>query len=334
MLEKRRILALCCAAHFAVDFACALLLLGGLSEGAGRPFWLLLYNFCAFALQMPLGLAADRYGLPIRLAAAGCLLTGAAYLFRPVPVLAVLAAGTGNALFHVGAGTHLLHMEKKRCGPLGLFVSPGALGLYLGALPALCRPGVLILTPLLLFGGGLIFWRAQKKEPLAALSFFPVLSAGGRFSAVCLFLAVCLRSLLSLSLPLPWKRGELWGLCLTLFTVLGKALGGFLADRFGPRRISFLALAFCLPLLFFCGLPLPGLLAVGLINMTMPITLWALAQLLPGAKGFAFGILTFALFLGFLPGYLHIGPALSPAGAAAGAAVFLLLLQAALRKGR
>ena len=62
--------------------------------------------------------------------------------------------------------------------------------------------------------------------------------------------------------------------------------------------------------------------------------LWALAQLLPGAKGFAFGILTFALFLGCLPGYLHIGPALSPAGAAAGAAVFLLLLQAALRKGR
>ena len=47
---------------------------------------------------------------------------------------------------------------------------------------------------------------------------------------------------------------------------------------------------------------LPGLLAVGLINMTMPITLWAAARLLP--PGLAFGTLTFALFLGFLPVWL------------------------------
>ena len=35
--------------------------------------------------------------------------------------------------------------------------------------------------------------------------------------------------------------------------------------------------------------------------MTMPITLWAAARLMPGGKGFAFGLLTFALFLGYIP---------------------------------
>lgn len=38
--------------------------------------------------------------------------------------------------------------------------------------------------------------------------------------------------------------------------------------------------------------------------MTMPVTLWAVARILPGAKGFSFGLLTFALFLGFCPSYL------------------------------
>lgn len=49
------------AAHFAVDFSCALLLLGRIRPGPGDALLcLLLYNFCAFALQMPVGLLADR----------------------------------------------------------------------------------------------------------------------------------------------------------------------------------------------------------------------------------------------------------------------------------
>ena len=38
-----------------------------------------------------------------------------------------------------------------------------------------------------------------------------------------------------------------------------------------------------------------------LFNMTMPVTLHRAAMLLPGHRGFAFGLLTFGLFLGFLP---------------------------------
>jgi len=36
----------------------------------------------------------------------------------------------------------------------------------------------------------------------------------------------------------------------------------------------------------------------------MPVTLWFITKCIPDAKGFSFGLLTFALFLGFLPVYL------------------------------
>jgi carbon starvation protein CstA len=38
--------------------------------------------------------------------------------------------------------------------------------------------------------------------------------------------------------------------------------------------------------------------------MTMPITLWAMARVFRGAKGFAFGLLCFGLFIGTLPAFL------------------------------
>ena len=54
------------------------------------------------------------------------------------------------------------------------------------------------------------------------------------------------------------------------------------------------------------GCPIAGILAVFFWNMTMPLTLWAMAGVLSGARGFSFGLLTFALFLGFCPSYLNI----------------------------
>ena len=74
------------------------------------------------------------------------------------------------------------------------------------------------------------------------------------------------------------------------------------------------------------GAPLPGLLAVFLFNMTMPMTLWAAAQLLPGAKGFGFGLLTFALFVGYLPVYLGWPAVFGNVWACAAAAALSLAL--------
>jgi len=98
--------------------------------------------------------------------------------------------------------------------------------------------------------------------------------------------------------------------------VLGKTAGGFLADHVGLFRAAASSLVLAAAAFFFSRSPVPGVCALFLFNMTMPITLFALSQRMPGCKGFSFGILTFALFLGFLPTYYgaetigHVGMAL------------------------
>lgn len=105
-------------------------------------------------------------------------------------------------------------------------------------------------------------------------------------------------------------------------------------DRFGAERASVASLGLAAALYLASALPLPGVLAVFLFNMTMPVTLWAAARAVPGAKGFTFGLLTFALFLGFLPSWLGWPSLLrGPASYAVMAAVSLLLLWLPLRKG-
>jgi FSR family fosmidomycin resistance protein-like MFS transporter len=102
-----------------------------------------------------------------------------------------------------------------------------------------------------------------------------------------------------------WRIG-FWGYILLGAVVLGKALGGFAADRFGTIKTSALSLIAAAVLFVFGQIPFAGAAAVLLFNMTMPITLWTMAKIFPGAKGFAFGLLTFGLFIGFLPVYLGV----------------------------
>ncbi|MDR1204719.1 MAG: hypothetical protein LBL26_04455, partial [Peptococcaceae bacterium] len=119
------------AAHFLVDFACAFLMF---RAAAGTPDWylcVLLYNFCAFATQMPLGVLADQWDRNSLFAAIGCVLVGAAFGLRYFPVAAAVTLGVGNGMFHVGAGVDVLNISEEKSGALGVFVSPGAFGIYL-----------------------------------------------------------------------------------------------------------------------------------------------------------------------------------------------------------
>ena len=327
--------ALYSLAHLWVDLSCALLLFGPLSGAPSFALYLLLYNFCAFALQMPLGLAADRLSRGGGLAAAGCCLTALAYC-SPLPLMAPLTAGMGNALFHLGGGMDVLRAGGERGAALGVFVSPGALGLYLGALWARGGSALLWTAPAgLLVLAGAIWLLRRSAAPSRAGGRRP-LPAGGYGVVLPLFLVVVLRSYLGMNQSFAWRGQGRWALWLTLALALGKAAGGFAMDRLGPRRASAVSLVLAGGLYLASALPLPGTLAVFLFNMTMPMTLWAVARVLP--EGFAFGLLTFGLFLGFLPSYLGWPSLLAgPASYAAGALVSLLLLApplAALGRGR
>ena len=304
-MTRTPLLALYSLAHFWVDLSCAFLAFRFLSAAPEFTLCLLLYNFCAFALQMPLGLWADSLDRNGMLAAAGCGLTAAAFLL-PASLVAAVVAGVGNALFHLGGGIDVLNASGEKAAALGIFVSPGAVGLYVGTLWGGGAAVSALLPPagLLALGGGILLLCRRTFGSLRSGN-APVEAepAGGSWlPLVPLFLVVVLRSWMGLGQSFPWKAA--WGLPLVLALALGKAVGGFLMDAVGPRRAAGWSLGLAAALYLLSGAPLPGLLAVFLFNMTMPMTLWAAAQLLPGAKGFGFGLLTFALFVGYLPVYL------------------------------
>ena len=333
-MARKPLLALYSLTHFWVDLSCAFLAFRFLSGSADFLLCLLLYNFCAFALQMPLGLWADGLDRNGVVAAAGCGLTAAAFLV-PVPLASAVTAGVGNALFHLGGGIDVLNTSGKRAAALGVFVSPGAVGLYVGtfwgggtAISALLPP-----AGLLILGGGILLLCRRTMGSLrsgnAPVETEPV--GGSWLPLIPLFLVVVLRSWMGLGQSFSWKAE--WSLSLVAALALGKAAGGFLMDAVGPRRAAGWSLGLAAVLYLFSGDPIPGIFAVFLFNMTMPMTLWAAAKILPGAKGFGFGLLTFALFLGYLPVYLGWPSVFAwPWTCAAAAALSLALLWRPLGK--
>ena len=308
-------------AHFAVDFGCAFAMF---SACRNTPICYLLYNFCAFAMQMPMGLLADMLNRNRIFSLLGAALVGLVCCLPSFGWIGAIILGLGNGLFHIGGGLDVLNLSRNRAAPLGVFVSPGAFGIYLGTILGGAGLSPLPILAVLLAScvGILLFCRSADLPDNGSLELPDrrVLPC-----AVLLFLVVVLRSYGGMTAAFPWKTG-FWSLAAVSAVVFGKTLGGFLSDRFGLFPSAAISLILCAVLFCLSGSAVPGLLALLLFNMTMPMTLFALARSMPGTKGFSFGLLTFALFLGFLPVYLGAGTIAGPGMALVAVASALFLL--------
>lgn len=289
--------------HAAVDAACAATLFSLVAPAGAQSLFLfiLTYDVLAFSLQPVLGLWVDTRLPPVRATLLGIALVGASTLLLPIPLLAALTAGVGNALFHVGGGAVSLNLDPGRAAMPGLYVAPGAFGLMLGTL--LGRGGDFPAWAwlLLLAACAIAIWKVPRGERAAVR---PLPASPRWFEAILLLLllSIAIRSLVGMSLVLPWKSDPGLLLLLTLAVVLGKALGGLLGDRFGWAAVGVSGLLLSTPLLAFSArIPALAMLGVFLFNLSMPITLTCLAGMLPGKSGFAFGLSALALILGALP---------------------------------
>lgn len=322
--------------HLLVDGVCAYAMYGNYLQQEQGYIYVLLYNFCAFALQMPFGAALDLIDrkrgkwFPLATVCAGVILTLAGALTHPVVL------GIGNALFHIGGGVGTIYEDEEKGWlgrGLGVFVAPGALGLYLGMQLArggagpvwLWTVGALMLLICAGTAWGYRTYASQARNQGEGVRSGTVRNLersgirtgtvreldGARSEAVCLLaagvlLVVILRSYIGMAVTFPWKTTALAAFISTLAIVCGKVAGGFMAARFGISRTVILSLtAAAVSFLFSRFMPM-GILALFLFNMTMPVTLYLLIRRLPLFPGFSFGFLTFGLFLGFLPTYMQL----------------------------
>ena len=347
--------------HLLVDGICAFAMFAIFLPQREGMLFLILYNFCAFALQMPFGVILDmlqirleqraHFDIKLQLDQADampenknwlatkdfftienkkqmlCLITVAVGLLFTIlgTVTHPVILGIGNALFHIGGGVGTIHEDtaKNWNGKgLGVFVAPGALGLYLGTIAGKngIRNSLLwIMCALLagLFVALLYLWNrsinGNKDKQIKGYELLPKQMQLKEMQlkqtlclAVCCVLVVILRSYIGMAVVFPWKTTALSGLLAVLAIVLGKMAGGIIGAKYGFWKTTIISLLFAAICYIGSAWMLMGIAALLLFNMTMPITLYLLVSKLPQLSGFCFGLLTFALFLGFLPEYFGL----------------------------
>ena len=311
--------ALC---HFVVDFACVSSMLCAVSRVLGESgqgsmevvaLSILLYDIVAFTLQLPIGIALDQLDKNSHAALLSYALVGAGVILSLVPIAllewpAILLLAIGNALFHSAGGLSVLNISQKHAGPSGIFIATGAIGVFLGTQSAqMGRFQIAFSLLVLLFLCALITLVVQKVNKkywnVHNVSFdIPRLSSNTLLAIALLSLVVALRSYVGMVMAFPWKSEMLLLVLSILGVFAGKALGGVVADRIGFRTTAIFSLIAAATLFVpSWEIPVMGLLGVFFFNFTMSITLASLANILPNAKGTAFGLASFSLAVGALP---------------------------------
>ena len=311
--------ALC---HFVVDFACVSSMLCAVSRVLGDSgqgsmevvaLSILLYDIVAFTLQLPIGIALDQLDKNSYAALLSYALVGAGVILSLVPIAllewpAILLLAIGNALFHSAGGLSVLNISQKHAGPSGIFIATGAIGVFLGTQSAqMERLQIAFSLLVLLFLCALITLVVQKVNKkywnVHNASFdIPRLSSNTLLAIALLSLVVALRSYVGMVMAFPWKSEMLLLVLSILGVFAGKALGGVVADRIGFRTTAIFSLIVAATLFVpSWEMPVMGLLGVFFFNFTMSITLASLANILPNAKGTAFGLASFSLAVGALP---------------------------------
>jgi len=289
-------------AHLVADAACSFLLLGVLELNNHVVISMILYNAAAFVLQAPFGFIIDKALSPKLAAIFGLVFIAVSFLFWDNIFVALSISGIGNALYHVGGGSLILSLKAREATFSGIYVAPGGIGLALGSYLAISQLRInIMLFPLALIILGLIlcfietpkFDRTDEGKRTLDYRFLII---------ILIMIPIAIRSLIGLSIEFPWKGNQYLFALLIGAIALGKAFGGILADRYGLMKVGVGGLFVSIPLLaFFPSIPLFGILGAFVFNFTMPVTLIAMRNTIPGNKGLSFGLTTVAIFIGSLP---------------------------------
>jgi len=307
--------------HPLVDFCSVTVLVTG---GVTVDRWLA-YNALAFALQMPLGFALDVWGRgrdearPSRAwlgrlgFAAGCAFAAGgavAVAFGCAGWWPLALACVGNTLFHLTAGASVLETSSGRSGPIGLFISTGALGLMAGQMVANGGRVWLVLPVAVALVAGAAWqtvkWNALKDETS------PLHQGVGCGADGVLALPWIVAGLFALVVWRSWAgllaggmssgAGIAFALAGAIVTWAGKVAGGYLADWRGRGRVVAVSLVGSALLCFVCSpsAVLPWLVLLFVAQLATGPVLSLMYDRCGRRAGTAFGLNCLGLFFGSL----------------------------------
>lgn len=308
MKNKVGIISIYSLSHFIVDFVCAIFVLGKLPYIANTEsdflISVIVYNFFAFAFQVPIGYLLDKLKVYKCVAIIGLSLIGLCYFvnINNVFMLATIV-GIGNALFHLEGGVNIYGMSKGKAFLNGLFVAPGALGIFLGT----TFHDELIITYLpifLIFVAITLLALIQKQDTNKELKKAKKIKLDKKaidLIVILIGVSIIVRSIGGSAIVYTWKSGFVLGLIYTISIVIGKAFGGLLADKFGLLKVALIALA-CSTICLILGYNLHVFAYIGILlfNIPMSITLTILENTLSSKIACAVGLNTMFLFLGYI----------------------------------
>lgn len=292
--------------HFCVDALCMCCL----SISTNNLSCYFVYNVIAFLTQPITGLIADKVKNKYSILYLSVLFFALSVLISALAscntIVVAILLGIGNSLFHVWGGRGVAVATQNDIRALGIFVSPGVLGLAVGAIYA---SWYLLYILLMLFGilttihscfANFVESQSQLDNNKKLYVFFVILS---------LIVFVILRSFGAgeFSTTLEKDSGILI-LISAFIAALGKGLGGFFATFSQKYILTFIVFII---VTLFCFIERNNLFIstyIGLfaVNCTMPFTLYWAQNLLPKREGFAFGLLAAAL----MPPYIIVNIAL------------------------
>lgn len=277
-------------------------LIGTLSQNGGFAqigSAVLLYNALAFGGQLPAGVWLDRIGHYRKLSVLSLLgmVMALGLLSAQLVWVAIVLAGISSAVFHVAGGATTLVCFPNKSRFVGLFSAFGVMGLALGgwagAMQYAWGSYVLIagLSGLLLLLGRASFPLARPKE---VEEVNPALDQHD-YLMIVLLMAIALRSVIWNSLQLIYTHQYDWLLYMALAAMIGKLVGGWVADRIPWKLYALSALTIAIPALSWGHRKLFWLmLGTGLLQSLTPLSVVALQRIAPNrpatVSGAAFGL--------------------------------------------
>lgn len=263
----------------------------------------LIYNFIAFALQVPIGYLADQSKISnTYFAIFGTIAVALGVAFPYFAWVKLIMCALGNAFFHIGGGIDSLINANGRYARSGIFISFGAIGVTIGTLTGKHNllPAWFLITILIICAAlQLMYCKADNRSKVARFNLKPAIINRADIVIYICMISIIIRALVGSYTPITWRTSYILTLLPTLCVFVGKFSGGLLADKFGAKNVTVISLVIAAPLLAFYNSNII-LCCIGLLlfNITTSITLCIIVSKLPNNPGLGFGLTTLALFIG------------------------------------